>query len=83
MTSTDPYRGLSAEDRARAVAHNAERLAIQRAREEAARRLLAPAATAKAVKDAWGPVRDALEARKAQAVTGGQDNAERPGGGKA
>lgn len=82
MAAEDPYRGLSPEDRARAVAHNAERLAIQRKREDAARALLAPPGPAKAVKDAWEPVRDALDASKAQAVTGGQDNAGRPGGGR-
>lgn len=78
----DPYRGLSADDRARAQAHAASQRAIQTSREAAARRLLAPPGPAKAVKAAWEPVKDALDARKAQAVTGGQENAERPGGGR-
>lgn len=82
MADQDPYRGLSAEDRARAQAYAAEQRAIQVKREAAARALLAPAGPAKAVKDAWGPVKDALDARRAQAVTGGQENAHEAGGGQ-
>lgn len=83
MTAPDPFRGLSTDDRARAQAYVTNQAAIQRKREAAARALLAPAGPAKAVKDAWGPVRDALGARNAQAVTGGQRNAGKPGGGSA
>lgn len=82
MAAQDPYRGMSPEDRARAEAYAAEQRAIQTKREAAARALLAPPGPAKAVKDAWEPVRDALDAQKAQALTGGQANAERPGGGR-
>lgn len=82
MADQDPYRGMSADDRARAQAHTANQRAIQVKREAAARALLAPAAPAKAVKDAWGPVKDALDARQAQALTGGQENAGKPAGGR-
>lgn len=78
----DPYVGLSAEDRARAEAHAAEQLAIQRKREAAARRLLAPKANADAVKAAWKPVEQARDASRAIAVTGGQENATKAGGGR-
>lgn len=78
----DPYRHMSPEDAARARAHREDLIRTQQKREQAARALLpASDAEAKAVKDAWGPLRDALDARKAQAVTGGQENATRPGGG--
>lgn len=78
----DPFRGMSPEDRARAAAFQANQQAIQARRETAARRLLAPTGPAQAVHEAWGPLRDALEARKAQAVPGGQQNAAEPGGGQ-
>lgn len=75
---TDPFRGMTPEDRARAVAYAAEQRAIQAKREAAARALLAPAGPAGAVKAAWQPVRDALDAQQAQAVTGAQENRAKP-----
>lgn len=61
----DPYLGLTAEDRARAVAHTANQVAIARKRREAARRLLAPNAPAEAVRAAWAPLRAVLDERRA------------------
>lgn len=78
----DPYRHMSPVDAARARAHQEDLIRTQQKRQEAARALLSASdAEAKAVKDAWGPLRDALDSRKAQAVTGGQENATKPGGG--
>lgn len=83
MTATpgypnDPFRGMDPEDRARAQAFVVNQRAIQVKREQAARALLAPAGPAAAVKAAFQPVRDALEAQQAQAVTGAQDNRAKP-----
>jgi hypothetical protein len=75
---TDLFRGMTPEDRARAVAYAAEQRAIQTKREAAARTLLAPAGPAEAVKAAWQPVKDALDAQQAQAVTGAQENRAKP-----
>lgn len=61
----DPYAGMTPEDAARARAHRENALAIQRKREAAARALLAPPGPANAVKAAWRPVRDFLDARRA------------------
>lgn len=60
----DPYAGMSPEDAARARANQENALAIQRKREDAARALLAPPGPAAAVKAAWRPVRDFLDAHK-------------------
>lgn len=78
----DPYVGMSPEDAARARAHLENQAAIQRKREDAARALLAPPGPAEAVKAAWRPLGQALEARKDQAVTGGQENRDKAGGGR-
>ena len=78
----DPFRGMSPEDRARAKAFQANQKAIQARREAAARAHRAPEGPANAVKAAWQPVKDALDAQKAQAVTGAQENAAEPGGGR-
>lgn len=61
----DPYAGMSAEDADRARLFVANQQAIQRKREAAARALLAPPGPAAAVKAAWRPVRDFLDAQKA------------------
>lgn len=74
----DPFRGMSPEDRARAAAFQVNQRAIQAKREAAARALLAPAGPAAAVKVAWQPVKDALDAQQAQAVTGPQENRAKP-----
>lgn len=78
----DPFRGMSPEDRARAQAYVVNQRAIQARREAAARALRAAEGPANTVKAAWGPVRDALDAQKAQAVSGAQENAAEPGGGR-
>lgn len=78
----DPFRGMSPEDRARAQAYVTNQKAIQARREAAARALLAPAGPAAAVNAAWQPVRDALDAQKAQAVTGAQENRAKPSRGR-
>jgi len=78
----DPFRGMSPEDRARAQAYVTNQKAIQAKREAAARRLLAPKGPAEAVKAAFQPVRDALDASRAQALGIPQDNADEPGGGR-
>ena len=82
MTLPDPYAGMTPEDVARTKAYAANQRAIQVKREAAARALLAPTGPADAVKAAWEPLRQALEARKAQAVTGAQENADKRGGGR-
>lgn len=63
--STDPFRGMSAEDAARARAYVLNQKAIQQKRQAAARLLLAPPGPAADVVAAWSPVRDALDAQKA------------------
>lgn len=78
----DPFRGMSPEDRARAQAYVANQKAIQAKREAAARALLAPPGPAEAVKAAWQPVKDAQDAQQAQAVTGGQENRQKPSRGR-
>lgn len=52
----DPFRGMSAEDRARAKAFVDNQRTIAARREAAARRLLAPPGPAQAVREAWAPV---------------------------
>lgn len=82
MKTPDAWAGLSAADRARAIAYQENQRAILAKREAAMRALLAPPGPAEAVKTAWEPVRQALDDRKAQAVTGAQDNAGKAGGGR-
>lgn len=62
--TTDPYRGMTPEDAARARQHYQDALKVQKAREAAARALLAPPGPAQAVRDAWQPIRDAQTAAK-------------------
>lgn len=78
----DPYVGMTEADAARAFAHEQTQRTIQRKREAAAKALLAPPGPAAAVKAAWEPVRQAQDAAKAQAVTGGQENRAKGGGGR-
>lgn len=68
--SLDPYVGMSAEDKARAIAYQSEQQAIAAKRLAAAKALQAPPGPAQAVRDAWAGVSAALAARK-------------PGGGRA
>lgn len=64
-TSTDPFQGMSPEDKARAQAYQANQRSIALKRQKAARDLLAPKGPAKAVRDAWAPVTGRSRARRA------------------
>lgn len=61
---TNPFRGMSPEDAERAKAYVANQRAIHARRQAAAMALLAPPGPAAAVKALWGPVKDAIDARK-------------------
>lgn len=54
--TTDPYAGMTPNDAARARQAGLEGARIQKARERAARRLLAPPGPAKEVRLAFGPI---------------------------
>jgi len=69
----DEFVGMTPEDEARARAYRAEQTRIQKARERAARALLAPPGPAQAVRAAWAPLKAALDEKRAGGGTRGTD----------